>query len=233
MLLETWETLQPKEAKTSWSIIPFALIWTVWLHRNEIVFQSKSVDSKQLIGLIKLRMAFWINGKFGKLGIPMDVIIADPLLATDSSILPKRRDRLIGWLPPPEGFLKLNVDGAVRLEDSSSGIGGVLRDKDGTILFQFSRGCGQIPVAMAEFMAVKEGIAEFLNSGWGSRQRLVVEVDCKAVVDWVTQVAEPSAQLADLVAVVKEQMKKRGMIVRLILRSCNTVADELAKAGIG
>ena len=40
----------------------------------------------------------------------------------------KKVQRLGKWLPPPEGFLKVNTDGSSRGNPGSAGIGGIGRD---------------------------------------------------------------------------------------------------------
>ncbi|KAK9041974.1 hypothetical protein V6N11_017058 [Hibiscus sabdariffa] len=50
------------------------------------------------------------------------------------------------WVPPPIGFLKLNIDGAVS-SCLKGGIGGLLRDEKGSILFQFSEAFNNNPPA--------------------------------------------------------------------------------------
>ncbi|GMI87265.1 hypothetical protein HRI_002395800 [Hibiscus trionum] len=86
---------------------------------------------------------------------------------------------------------------------------------------------------MAELLAVQEGVDLFLKSEWSSMWRVIVESDCKMVVDWVTQVEDPTTPLSEIVFNLGEKIKDRGMIVRLIPRRCNTLAGGLAKSRIG
>ena len=46
------------------------------------------------------------------------------------------------WSPPPIGWLKFNVDGATRGKPGPTGIGGVLRNCNGDVLFMFSKYVG-------------------------------------------------------------------------------------------
>lgn len=50
--------------------------------------------------------------------------------------------RTVSWYPPPHGVLKLNVDGATRGKPGPAGIGGVLRNSSGVVLFMFSKHVG-------------------------------------------------------------------------------------------
>ena len=50
--------------------------------------------------------------------------------------------RTVSWSPPPHGVLKFNVDGATRGKPGPMGIGGVLRNNSGVVLFMFSKRVG-------------------------------------------------------------------------------------------
>jgi hypothetical protein len=58
------------------------------------------------------------------------------------------------WSRPPEGFVKLNCDGAFRQQDHSGGWGFVLHDDEGTILSSgYSRLGKVLEPAHAEIIA--------------------------------------------------------------------------------
>ncbi|KAE8719951.1 Detected protein of confused Function [Hibiscus syriacus] len=127
----------------------------------------------------------WFLAKYPKFPIQEDLLIGDPSLADGISV-PKPKDYdVISWLPPPVDFLKMNVDGAVRLKDSIGGIGGILRDWNCCTLLTFSENIGQGPPPVAELKAIKRGIEIFLASRWSAASRLVVESDCKSAVEWI------------------------------------------------
>ena len=39
-----------------WRMVFFAISWSIWLHRNDIVFNRKMFDLNQLIEIIKVRL---------------------------------------------------------------------------------------------------------------------------------------------------------------------------------
>ncbi|KAK8604935.1 hypothetical protein V6N13_082398 [Hibiscus sabdariffa] len=137
------------------------------------------------------------------------------------------------WLPPPLGFLKLNVDGAVAAGGSKCGIRGLLTNDIGVILFQFSEPCGFGPPALIKLLAVRFGMLKFLSSDWCRQFRLIVETDCKLVVDWISLSVDAPTSFLNLVLELSDMVIKRGFVMRLTPRRCNMEADHLAKAGIG
>ena len=51
--------LPNKTARKLWIASFFATIWSLWMHRNEIVFNQQYLDEQMLGQLIKWRVAFW------------------------------------------------------------------------------------------------------------------------------------------------------------------------------
>ncbi|KAE8695455.1 WD repeat-containing protein 48-like protein isoform 2 [Hibiscus syriacus] len=122
------------------------------------------LDRLSLFFIVRFRLSKWFLAKFPKITIHEDV--------------------LMGGFPPAD-FLKLNVDGAVRLDGSGGGIGGILRDWNGCTLLTFSENVGVGTHPLAELKAIKRGIEIFLSSSWESSGRLIVESDCSSAVEWI------------------------------------------------
>ena len=59
-LLEWWKGMNYRKAKkTVWDVIPFAILWSVWLCRNDAVFSGVLPSWGELVDLVKWRVAFW------------------------------------------------------------------------------------------------------------------------------------------------------------------------------
>jgi ribonuclease HI len=81
---------------------------------------------------------------------------------------------ILTWTLPPQGFAKLNIDGAFTIQSAGAGI--VLRDHAGEVIFTACRNldtCMDAPEA--ELAAIEEGIKLALH--W-SALKIIVETDC-------------------------------------------------------
>ncbi|KAE8715326.1 Cytidine/deoxycytidylate deaminase family protein [Hibiscus syriacus] len=145
----------------------------------------------------------------------------------------------LGWLngdllatPPPDMF-KFNVDGAVRGDGLQGGIGGILKDSNCSTLTTFSYAVGPGPPTLSKLKAIKEGIDFFFASDWAMKGRLIIESDCKSVVDWISKQHPAPTFYSSLVEEIGAIISAMDIFLRLILRSCNMEANKLAKEEIG
>ncbi|KAF5481238.1 hypothetical protein F2P56_001906 [Juglans regia] len=85
------------------------------------------------------------------------------------------------WNPPPASFLKLNVDGSLFFDQKKAGIGAVLRDEKGDIIFAASKVEFHIEEPdIIELVVVVRGLQLCLQFGITKVQ---VESDCKLLID--------------------------------------------------
>ncbi|KAE8709849.1 hypothetical protein F3Y22_tig00110328pilonHSYRG00670 [Hibiscus syriacus] len=78
-LISTWFDLVPRS--TIWGFIPWAILWSIWKLRNEIVFNKGKVDYALLSFLTRYRVAAWFYSKYSKVSIPFDSLVGDLTLA--------------------------------------------------------------------------------------------------------------------------------------------------------
>ncbi|GMI76797.1 hypothetical protein HRI_001349000 [Hibiscus trionum] len=231
-LMESWVDLK-ETLRMEWLLmVPFAVLWSIWLMRNEIIFSKKSFDGVQLSSIIKLRLTFWYKAKFPDYPIPFEALVADFSLVSSWAMKKVVANPTMTWLPPPPGFLKLNTDGAMST-DLRCDIGCILRNDKGLILWQLSSSSESSPPACVELEAMCVGLSYFYNSGWEKRFRLILESDCKEAVDWCKNFSSPPAQVRQKIQVISEFVLKFGLCIRWIPRRCNIEADSLAKKEIG
>ncbi|KAE8660741.1 hypothetical protein F3Y22_tig00116951pilonHSYRG00750 [Hibiscus syriacus] len=151
----------------------------------------------------RFRLSKWFLAKFPMVNIQEDLLIGNPSLA--------------------DGF---------SLGGSGGGIGGILRDSECCTLLTFSEKVDQVTPPLAELKAIKRGIEIFLASVWVSVGRLIVESDCKSVVEWIKSPALALVFYLSLVNQILTLSNGKVHSVRWIPRASNGEADSLAKKGI-
>ncbi|KAL4285443.1 hypothetical protein GQ457_16G011680 [Hibiscus cannabinus] len=199
-------------------------VWLVMLERISVKVEL----AKRGVNL----SGSWVKAKFGECSLSLDCIVNDPFVVTNLCLLPRPLASAQSWSPPPHGFAKLNVDGALSSSREAGGLGGLFRDENGRTLFQFSESCGSGPAALIELQAVKLGMDLFLRSDWSTKLRLVLESDCKLVTDWLLRVSVPPFCFVCMVEDMVHTISSRGILVHWVPRCCNSTADSLAKAVI-
>lgn len=81
-------------------------------------------------------------------------------------VLPRRPIRLVSWMRPPLGVVKLTVDGCSKGNPGMAALRGVLRDHRSVVLATFGTFLGCHSILYAELMVVYEG--------WSLRLNLVI-----------------------------------------------------------
>lgn len=64
----------------------------------------------------------------------------------------------ISWSPPTQGIIKINVDESFSGESLASGIRGVFKDHNESILLQFAKQFGADLAIHAEILAIRNGM---------------------------------------------------------------------------
>ena len=95
---------------------------------------------------------------------------------------PVKVRKSILWSLPPICLFKFNVDGAARGKPGLAGIGGVLRNCNGDVLFMFSKYVWVCDSNEAEVLVILESLRYFLRHYHGN---LIVESDSSNAVSWV------------------------------------------------
>ncbi|KAL9830901.1 putative transcription factor interactor and regulator CCHC(Zn) family [Arabidopsis thaliana] len=137
-----------------------------------------------------------------------------------------RIDRLIAWVPPQEGWLKLNIDGGSHGNPGVATAGGVIRDVNGIWGGGFVVNIGICTAPLAELWGVYYGL--FLV--WERRARRVeLEVDSQIVVGFLTTGISDSHPLSFLVRLCYGFLSKDWIVqVSHVYREANRLADGLA-----
>lgn len=92
----------------------------------------------------------------------------------------------VSWSPPPDGTLKVNVDGSFRRSVGTGACGGLIRNSCGTLLKGFFCNLGACNSTWAELWGLYLGI-KLVRCIMGPSQNLTVvfELDSEVVVNMV------------------------------------------------
>ena len=210
----------------------YAIIWSIWLLRNDMVFNGKVFDLEQIIDSLKFRLASWFKAKWPVSPHSILDIVRFPkdIMVTKEG---KTNKRPIVWTTPHPDFLKFNVDDSARGKPGPAGIGGVLRDCNASVKAVFSKSIGVVDSNLAELLAVREALQLFVTSHWASSHKLIIESDSSNVVKWMSNPSDAPWRMKKYIGrmdICKQQLLSCDFI--LIPREGNDMADELAKAGV-
>jgi ribonuclease HI len=105
------------------------------------------------------------------------------------------------WLKPALGYVKLNCDGSVKLEDGSAGTGMVLRDENGQVIFTACRHLLHCEDALeAEAYAVAEGLKLSLQR---SNLPIIVETDCVGLITAINNGSQDRSSIRHIISEIK------------------------------
>ena len=137
------------------------------------------------------------------------------------------RRRVIKWVSPPRGRLKLNTDGSFRAENGSGGIGAVIRDDFGKCIGCLARSLSHVGTALqVEAKALRTGMLFAMHHGWDT---LEVEMDCITLVNALHRDEEDFSEIGRIVDDCNMYASSFAFIqFRHVYRQANGVANRLA-----
>ncbi|XP_038993238.1 uncharacterized protein LOC120116926 [Hibiscus syriacus] len=234
IFLQAWHELHFISSSNSiWHIIPFSVLWTVWLRRNEVVFGNKVVDVIQIFFLARTRLACWFKEVYPASDISREELIANPYLAEKLKLFRNYSKAKTAWEPSPVGYLKLNVDSSISRGSSLGGVSGILMDNGGSCLGSLSERIGNGPPTLSELLALKTGLKWYFEDANSFESRLIIESDSEAAVDWVLHPEKSPLLYASLVKDIEKTINDNHVMIRRSPRGFNVEVDSLVKRGIG
>lgn len=157
------------------SIFPFA-VWSLWKHRNNVVFQNTTINPN--LHSICLKLATEFHYCLGK-----------GQISKRHSVIP------VCWDKPQVGWFKLNSDGASFGNLGKAGGRGLIWDSHGRWVKGYMRYIGVTTSIIVEFWALRDGLR--LASQMGITH-LAVELDAKVIVDLVLSRNTPNSSYTSL-----------------------------------
>ena len=161
-VLLAWQQALPNKCSTEvWNMSFFAIIWSIWLLRNDMVFNGKDFDFMKIIDTIKFRLAIWLKAKWPDCpNTILDVVRLSNAIQVPIKV--NNVKKAIIWKCPPLDSLKFNVDGSAKGKPGPASIGGVLRDCRFAVKAVFSKSIGVADSNVVELLAVREALKIFV-----------------------------------------------------------------------
>ena len=141
------------------------------------------------------------------------------------------------WMPPLQGFLKLNYDGASKGNPGQAGAGGIFRNSQGIVCRFYALDLGHATNNEAELMAVKRGLQIAIREAY---QRVIVEGDSAMVTEILKKLQKgrpwekisQSWRTTSLIEEISHLVKRIEYIIPShVLRKGNKAADYMENWG--
>ncbi|XP_050387311.1 uncharacterized protein LOC126803570 [Argentina anserina] len=131
------------------------------------------------------------------------------------------------WSPPDTGNVKINFDGSVINNSTTSGF--VFRDHNSRTLFTAARKIGDASVPVAEALALRYSLLLARDRGF---RHIEVEGDSKLVIGAVNGNVKFPWKLRSLIQDIKTIANNFEVVVfKHVLRDANFVANAIASVG--
>ena len=141
-ILFPWRT-HFQSLRGKWNTLFGLTCWKIWLARNKLIFNSEHVQVTTLICVVKVMTKFNRD--------------ATNHISRDQIILTQKSCHNISWSKPPELYVKLNCDGALK-NSGATGAGRVIRDSKGKWLIGCARNIGRCTSLQVELWALLDGL---------------------------------------------------------------------------
>ncbi|KAH9707734.1 RNase H domain-containing protein [Citrus sinensis] len=192
-VLSLLQGLNGKRRKSEMELI-VAVCWSIWHSRNLFLFKNKKEDPQLSVAAAEAMVQSYSR-------------IQMPQMQGNSQQSTANQKQ---WKHPPEGWFKVNVDAAVRVEQQRIGMGIVIRNSRGKVIaaaIKPSKFIGKVDFAEAEAIRFGLEIAENVRCF-----PLIVESDSQEVVDLVNSKTSSRAEIFWVASEVQDRMKRLNQV---------------------
>ena len=214
--------------KILWKSVLYAILWKIWLERNNRVFRNKSSSMEEVVQSIVLSVSEWVSSRMEFLGVALEDLNRSWVVFFKGGRCAKSFQQIL-WERPPLGVLKLNFDGSFVQSISRGGIRGLIRDWIGNIVRNFSGPADSLDANKAEVLALLIGFHELRSlKGFNA----IIEGDSLSAIQWSSKKSSFPWRLAELVEEIQDISSQVGVVSHHFLHEPNVVADGLTKEGV-
>ncbi|KAL0291297.1 UNVERIFIED_CONTAM: putative ribonuclease H protein [Sesamum radiatum] len=207
-------------------VIPLLILWNIWNLRNDskyegVAFKASTIIRKTMTYLHNLQKSGIINTEHVK----GDLFSINSLHINIQQKVQRQKAIIVHWRKPPEGWYKLNTDGASKGNPGISGADGILRDQSGKVIFAFQEPLGNATNNQTELSAIYRGLQICFSRGL---HKIWIETDATAVIKLISAPQRGAWNLQTTLQNISKILSQKEHKLSHIFREGNQVADFLA-----
>ncbi|KAL5806145.1 hypothetical protein ACOSQ4_028878 [Xanthoceras sorbifolium] len=177
------------------------VFWRIWFRRNRIIHDKIILCSKDVVD-----WAYSFLEEFTAANIVTNSSLLD---VANSSLHDSSSDGISllhgttpnGWIPPPAGFFKINVDASVLHSQDSAGLGAACRNDMGLVMWSCSMRSLCYDVLCAEAKALILGLSLASDLGFHS---FILESDALSLVQLIHSDLSPLSEIGLLLQDIRD-----------------------------
>lgn len=198
---------QVEEDLTPW------IMWRLWKNRNELLFRSKEYTAQMYVEKARDDARVWKSREEVKL----------KEVKPPAAAIPERR-----WTPPPQGKLKCNTDATWMQETEVGGVGWVLRDHNGDMMWAGAKRLSDMgSVHETEMKALRWAIPTLAGFGY---RNVTFESDSQVLVRMLNNEEEIWPRVKPMIQAISSSPSGMEKVeVAYYPRSGNKIAHRIAK----
>ena len=191
------------------------LFWIIWHARNKFVIEGAKLDPG-----ILMAKAEAVRGAYKRTQFP-DML-------NDKNLQKEKQDE---WVPPPPGWVKINVDAATDTKRKFSSLRAMIRDSIGKCTAAAIKPTiYKCDVLYAEAEAIKQGVCIDKET---RLLAVILETNSQVLADLINNKGGNMTEIHWIISDIQALMNHFSrFVVRYVPRSCNTNAHLLAKMAL-
>ncbi|CAA7055611.1 unnamed protein product [Microthlaspi erraticum] len=213
-----YEVLHPESdhplKEKSVKIAPW-LLWRIWKNRNELIHKGREYNAQEVANKAVEDAEEWEGRMEVKTREAKNVI---------------ERQSRSKWRPPTHGQWKCNTDGSWSKNQDKSGVGWILRDHNGNMIWMGAKAYHRLESALeTELEALRWAIISVTRLNY---EKVTFETDSSTAANLVNG-RDRWPSLGPIIADIQQLLQKfRWIHIEYTPRESNTVADRTTKEAI-
>lgn len=222
-LLRWWGSSSSSSMRGQLRVVtPSMVLWNIWKAYAAVRYGSDSFTSTRLFEQIRLSLYNWgLSVKDKKFTSHMPQLFTLKFLPT----LRSARLRIVRWILPPTGRMKLNVDATVGHATAAGAA--ILCSDQGTFISAITFSLPWLSPLRAEMMTLMLAVTYYAR-GYA---QLIVETDCQILLSMLDGSRLYTGALGDDITRTARLLALNSSLLQYCPREANSAAHRLARYG--